>query len=171
MFMPARGSSLLAALVLFGALLGACGKPERDASVSGAGPALQPQAQTPDSDVAPAAVSGLEAIAPLRCIGTEPYWRIDIAADGSAVCADDCEVDDVLAVDDLVVTNDATQRYALALMRPDGQPFAQMSLTHSGQCSDGMSEFRYAYDVTVARPDAPVWQGCCNRIDTAAELR
>ena len=108
---------------------------------------------------------------PLSCGGTEPFWSLEIAAgeaDYSTMAGDEA----TWAASDWkpAAGRQAGYHFAVRLQAdPEAEP-AQATdvgwLTVSrarDYCSDGMSERRHPYDMTLITPDEQVLSGCCAR--------
>ena len=104
----------------------------------------------------------------LKCIGTEPFWSLDLK--GQDITLEDLDsVRGSFKLSKAIASSNHTNRWFLTAVgskRKDSKRADSLSLAlfKTNQCSDGMSDFSYEYDVTISTPDAQVLSGCCNRI-------
>lgn len=110
-------------------------------------PALPPNSPCRDQDGKPIAGP------PLRAIGTEPFWGADI--DGRCVTYSTPETQAGVRIWTRFTAAGGASTYVGAL---DGQPF-RMDVRPQAACSDGMSDRRYPFQVTL-RIGADLRRGC-----------
>jgi uncharacterized membrane protein len=94
---------------------------------------------------------------PLTCLGTEPFWSLDIdPVAGTAAFSTPEEPAHELPISGL--WPGAPWAAAAALQLPDG-----MAVLHPAECSDGMSNRSYGIvaDLFLNGPDRPRLSGCC----------
>ncbi|MFN4056975.1 MAG: COG3650 family protein [Roseinatronobacter sp.] len=95
----------------------------------------------------------------MRCFGTEPFWSLSYEAGGVTLSQMDTG-DTTLTVEiaqDSGIPDD--QRRMIRLSGPDGPGVAYVA---QGECSDGMSDRRYALSIALMEgPATPLLTGCC----------
>jgi uncharacterized membrane protein len=94
---------------------------------------------------------------PLTCLGTEPFWSLDIDPDAGTVTFSTPE----MPAQDVPITvtwPGAPWARSAALQLPDG-----IAVLSPAECSDGMSERSYgiAADLFLNGPDRLRLSGCC----------
>lgn len=94
----------------------------------------------------------------LQCGGTEPFWGFTIGAD-RAVFSGPEGPDQRLSIGPWGQAVARPWPQTVQLSRGGDQGVAVIS---ERACSDGMSDFDYAYDVTLILPDGTVYAGCCD---------
>lgn len=103
---------------------------------------------------------GADNAFPLRCIGTEPFWALDVA-DGQATLETPADKRSWRA-GEMRQAKGKTGRFAIRLTSEDG--FGHIAAWRNRAfCSDGMSDIGYPYEGIVAAPGGPVYGGCCMR--------
>ena len=104
----------------------------------------------------------------LKCIGTEPFWSLDLK--GQDITLEDLDsARGSFKLSKAIASSNHTNRWFLTA---DGskqkgskrKDSLSLALFKTNQCSDDMSDFSYEYDVIISTPDAQVLSGCCNRI-------
>lgn len=96
---------------------------------------------------------------PLLCLGTEPFWRLDLNSDGTARCSKMGE--EPLALETAAYASDPAQRsQTLDVRSPNGQTFLHVQLRRTDQCSDGMSDLTYPFAIDARGPGGEL-HGCC----------
>ncbi|MGF1727154.1 hypothetical protein [Photobacterium nomapromontoriensis] len=101
----------------------------------------------------------------LHCLGTEPFWSIDLQEN-------DIRLEDLnmteqhFKLTQVIMSSNHTNKWFLTAKSKNQNDLLTISLSKTGQCSDDMSDFNYEYEIIVSTPDALVLSGCCNRIDT-----
>ncbi len=108
-----------------------------------------PAANTADS----ASKSGAKATINWHCIGTEPFWGVEIsAANNTAIFTTPEKTEQPIALTVVVETTEEAIYTGKNL---------KISIK-KGQCSDGMSENMYQYSAAVEF-DIYKFQGCANK--------
>lgn len=114
----------------------------------------------------PAAPDQIEALTPLVCFGDEPNWSLQFGADGSVTCGSGCEAPPGLRVTKVLTERDGTpDGFDLADAR--GQQWMRAVVSKTGQCSDGMSDSPYPFEITGVVKTGNL-TGCC-RVKEKAE--
>jgi len=99
----------------------------------------------------------------LKCLGTEPFWSIDVK-DNNLSMEDLNGTVKNFTLNAAIQSDNHNNRWFLkANDNKDNSPVI-LALTKSDQCSDDMSDFNYEYDVTALIQGDKVLSGCCNRI-------
>lgn len=99
----------------------------------------------------------------LNCIGTEPFWSLDLK--GSDIILEDLDsAQGNFKLTKATASSNHTNRWFLTAESAKRGDFLSIALSKTNQCSDGMSDFSYEYDVIISTPDSQVISGCCNRI-------
>lgn len=99
--------------------------------------------------------------APLRCVGTEPFWGMHFPGDGSATFERPPDPDLPMRVVSQVRPEGTVGRLAVTL---DGDPARAVVFLTREACTDGMSERPYGLSVSLQLDlaDGPVaYAGCC----------
>jgi uncharacterized membrane protein len=117
---------------------------------------------------APALAASKESavLVPLTCFGTEPFWGIRFAADGSASCEAMCEGPPGLRLANLR-TSPSGEPQTFDLLGPDSAVYLRAAMLETGQCSDGMSDLLHPYEFEAVRITGAL-SGCC-RVQKDAE--
>jgi uncharacterized membrane protein len=89
---------------------------------------------------------------PLRCLGTEPFWDLNIRSERAATFASPEVAGDRLAV------SNVRREGRNASMRIGSGGRADIT---AGSCSDGMSDNSYRYSIFLRLTDGRVFRGCC----------
>jgi uncharacterized membrane protein len=99
----------------------------------------------------------------LRCIGTEPFWSLEIANGQASFTTPEGErwLWKAHSWRD-AAGHQAGQRFVIQLESPNASGWAAVSRPQQF-CSDGMSDLEYPYDLIVATPTGRVLGGCCAR--------
>jgi uncharacterized membrane protein len=105
------------------------------------------------NDTAAAAKTGAKATTSWHCIGTEPFWSVEIsAADNTATVQTPEKTEAPIALVAISETADSATYTGKNL---------KISIK-KGKCSDGMSDNEYEYSAAVAF-DIYKLQGCANK--------
>ncbi len=108
--------------------------------------------ETPSSD---------DAMFPLRCAGTEPFWTLSIGGE-QAVFETPVENDPTWTAGPMTRAVGLVGRYAVRLESEDG--IGQVAAWRNHRyCTDGMSDIGFPYEAMVIAPDGTVFGGCCLR--------
>jgi uncharacterized membrane protein len=103
------------------------------------------------------------AWANISCTGTEPFWSLQIQPNGISYTdplnLDRVEYVPVEARGAMGTSPDYVRVYQTRTADRAARPMTVV-MTKNDQCSDGMSEEAYSYQVTVVLEDA-VLTGCC----------
>jgi uncharacterized membrane protein len=101
----------------------------------------------------------------LRCVGTEPFWSLDLTA-GQAIFTG-------LEGEQLrwraspwrqVVGFGPGQRFTIGLGSTEDAHEGWLAVSRAQQfCTDGMSDLEYPYDVIMTIPRGDILGGCCAR--------
>jgi uncharacterized membrane protein len=101
----------------------------------------------------------------LRCIGTEPFWSLEIANGQASFTTPEGErwLWKAHSWRD-AAGHQPGQRFVIQLdsQNPGASGWAAVSRPQQF-CSDGMSDLEYPYDLIVATPTSRVLGGCCAR--------
>lgn len=99
----------------------------------------------------------------LRCIGTEPFWSLEIANGHASFTTPEGErwLWKAHSWQD-AAGHQAGQRFVIQLESPNASGWAAVSRPQQF-CSDGMSDLEYPYDFIVSTPTSRVLGGCCAR--------
>ncbi len=96
----------------------------------------------------------------IQCGGTEPFWDLSVQGDNAVYSTP--EDDRTLEI--VSVRKGANRRdvWSIRMLSGGGTAVAGL-LVYTDQCSDGMSDFNYAFDIylTGAREGSGPLQGCC----------
>lgn len=99
----------------------------------------------------------------LKCIGTEPFWSLDLK--GQDIILKDLDsVRGSFKLSKAIASSNHRNRWFLTAESSKREDSLSLALFKTNQCSDDMSDFSYEYDVIISTPDAQVLSGCCNRI-------
>lgn len=97
----------------------------------------------------------------LSCIGTEPFWQLALAGDGTVRFGDMLDSAGTYAPVRRIASASRPDRFAFVA----GSAAAGLTgLIARTACGDGMSEREYGFalDLLLPRPDGPVlYSGCC----------
>ncbi|MCO6391835.1 SH3 domain-containing protein [Aliihoeflea aestuarii] len=102
-----------------------------------------------------------DAIFPLRCNGTEPFWTLSIGGE-EAVFQTPVDDDVTWKAGPMTRAVGLLGRYAVRLESEDGTGHVAAWRNHRF-CSDGMSDVGFPYEAMVIAPDGTVYGGCCLR--------
>ncbi|MGF1689173.1 hypothetical protein L4C36_21305 [Photobacterium japonica] len=99
----------------------------------------------------------------LSCLGTEPFWGIDVK--GKALIFSDLGGEQTLFNINFYSSSiNHTNRWVMQAINKDAEQPISLALYETGECTDDMSDFRYQHEVIVTMPDHAVYSGCCNRL-------
>jgi len=99
----------------------------------------------------------------LKCIGTEPFWSLDLK--GQDITLEDLDsTQGKFKLTKATASSNHTNRWFLTAENTKQEEFLSIALFKTNQCSDDMSDFSYEYDAIISTPDAQVFSGCCNRM-------
>ena len=100
---------------------------------------------------------------PLQCLGTEPFWNLEI--DGANTLYREPERPDGKPLSAGSWINATGLRNHFAIRLEDGDAFHGIVtvLGTAGRCSDNMSDFEYPFHASYIRMDGSVLGGCCSR--------
>lgn len=95
---------------------------------------------------------------PLTCLGTEPFWSLQIDAEAGETRFQTPEDEDARSAPITARWPALPWAQTTAVALPDG-----IVVLHPAECSDGMSDSSYgiAADLFLTRPDLPRLSGCC----------
>lgn len=100
--------------------------------------------------------------AELECNGTEPFWIMSLTPGRGEFQPMDSEA----RTFNLSLPLSAAGRRNIWTLqgydKTDGKSVA-ITLHQTGQCSDGMSDFKYDFEIVLARGDRQPLAGCCGR--------
>ncbi|RCU45698.1 hypothetical protein DU002_14660 [Corallincola holothuriorum] len=102
---------------------------------------------------------------PLKCLGTEPFWSLELK-DRTIVLEDMDSVQGQFKLTKAITSSNHTNRWFLTATGADSASVS-VALSKTNQCSDGMSDFSYEYEVMLLTPEQQLLSGCCNRIESA----
>lgn len=102
---------------------------------------------------------------PLACSGTEPFWSLRVDGDRARFDRMNGDTGEWHA-GSWNVASGQWGRFAIRLESGQGIEPGHAAVARDFRfCSDGMSDFQYAYDVTLILPDGEgVLAGCCRRM-------
>ena len=98
--------------------------------------------------------------AALVCFGNEPFWRLDLGADGAARCSETCSGPEGLRISHYQQSQDG-QLQTLDIVEPSGEPFLSATIKQTGACSDTMSDAKHMFEVQMHGKPGD-FRGCCN---------
>jgi uncharacterized membrane protein len=101
----------------------------------------------------------------LRCIGTEPFWSLEIANGQASFTTPEGErwLWKAHSWQD-AAGHEPGQRFVIQLDNQSSDASGWAAVSRQQQfCSDGMSDLEYPYDLIVATPTGRVLGGCCAR--------
>jgi len=99
-------------------------------------------------------------LAALTCFGTEPFWDIRFAPDGSASCGAMCEGPPGLRLANLR-TNAQGEPESFELTSANRSIWLRAAMRKTGQCSDGMSDLLHLYEFEGVGAAGATFSGCC----------
>lgn len=111
-------------------------------------------------DPAPASDDPAIAQPVLVCTGTEPFWKFTLGIDAARL---EPMSGPPMTVSGLA-TGMRTGRVGHGFRADDGSGLVAAAI-ETGQCSDGMSDILYPYDISISLPEDVWYQGCCWRAD------
>ena len=98
---------------------------------------------------------------PLRCSGTEPFWGLSV--NGGAMQFKLFDTESSFAVAGPIRSANSTLIWSFPIENGDGTGSGVLFVKATGDCSDGMSDQSYPFEVMVNLPEAGgVFSGCCN---------
>lgn len=107
----------------------------------------------------------------LECLGTEPFWALQIDPSGLGTF----ESMDKQGIPFLVEAKEnaqgRTDLWHLSFAASTSGKLMTAFLSASGNCSDDMSDHRYKYEVFLSKSPLGVLKGCCNRIEQGGKKR
>ncbi len=98
---------------------------------------------------------------PLNCIGTEPFWSLAIDGNIARYSSPDHDIS-TFEASPWVSAQGLRGQFVVRLSDKGAQGFAVVLRVYN-LCTDNMSDALYPFHVTVIRPDAEVFGGCCHR--------
>lgn len=103
---------------------------------------------------------------PLSCIGTEPFWDMTIAG-GQATMSQPEGGPFLWTASPGMSAQGRWDMWVIQLSDPQASPDAPgfAGLQYTGQCSDGMSDNIFPFEVIMLLPDGRVLGGCCGALD------
>jgi len=102
----------------------------------------------------------LKAPAALLCFGNEPFWRLDLGADGTARCSETCSGPEGLRISHYQ-PSERSQLQTLDVVEPSGELFLSATIKQTGACSDTISDASHMFEVQVHGKPGD-FRGCCN---------
>lgn len=111
----------------------------------------------------------------LFCFGTEPFWGIEVNGDTGRLTGP--EFPDAIELSLLAQRDGLGRRnlWVYYLQTVDNSSVMTALLEYTDACSDGMSDFTYAYDLYLLglRPGEGPAHGCCttSRLDQPSSLK
>lgn len=124
--------------------------------------AILVHACAPSTTSGPAGVSSWPLGAELKCGGTEPFWSLLLKPGSGYYMSMEGETHSYVL--DAPVTEEDHSK-SLVLQGFDGassEP-VRIDLRKTGQCSDGMSDFIYDYEIDLSHGNNAALKGCCGR--------
>lgn len=98
---------------------------------------------------------------PLRCGGTEPFWDLSVESGAMQFKLSDAQTSFVTSGP--IRSANSTQVWSFLVKNGEGAESGVLFVKETGDCSDGMSEHLYDYEVMFNLPEAGgVFSGCCN---------
>jgi len=104
-----------------------------------------------------------EQFTPLACLGTEPFWSLDVESK-KIIVRDIDENETTYALSNVSISNNHTNRWMLQGTTQGTNKLA-ITLWKTNSCSDGMSDRSYEYEIIYNTPTEGVFSGCCNVIN------
>ncbi|MDH5179022.1 MAG: hypothetical protein OEZ39_01565 [Gammaproteobacteria bacterium] len=98
----------------------------------------------------------------LKCLGTEPFWSLD--RKGKVIhlkMFNDAE--SAYTIKKIKTSHNNTNEWLILTARNSDQVKMDIAVSETGQCSDGMSDDSYRYEVRFRQGDDYL-NGCCHRI-------
>jgi uncharacterized membrane protein len=105
----------------------------------------------------------IEALTPLLCFGTEPFWSLHFGADGAVICGAACEAPVGLRVTQVLANRDGDPE-SVELADSKGGRWMRGVLSWTGKCSDGMSDNVYPFEFNGSVASGN-FTGCCRPKD------
>ena len=106
---------------------------------------------------------GSEAGFALKCIGTEPFWDLDVDI-GSAEMEESGEGRRQLRASPWIMAQGLRDQFSVQLSNKDGSEFGWVAIAGAERrCTDNMSDNVYPLTATVIRREGSVLGGCCYR--------
>ncbi|CCN84397.1 hypothetical protein VIBNISFn27_960001 [Vibrio nigripulchritudo SFn27] len=100
----------------------------------------------------------------LMCIGTEPFWSLDVEQD-KATFEDLDENKVFFQVDKVIQSLNHTNRWFVTLKSKATDRPNFMTVHRTGECSDDMSDNQYEFEMMLLTEDSISYSGCCNKLD------
>jgi uncharacterized membrane protein len=106
----------------------------------------------------------IEALTPLVCFGTEPFWSLRFGADGTVgyYNFDQTISDDLRAAHIDLAADGAPQ--SVSITEGSTETWMQVSMAKTGTCSDGMSDGLHEFEFKGTQSQGSLL-GCCRRGD------
>jgi len=99
----------------------------------------------------------------LKCLGTEPYWSVDIK-DGILVFRDLGNKASEYLVQEIDGSDNHNNKWYLSAISSKNSSI-KIFLSLTNKCSDDMSDDKYKYQITLHEDqDKLTLNGCCNRL-------
>lgn len=118
---------------------------------------------------APAGISSRHAAntaypfaADLECNGTEPFWILSLTPGRGEFQPMEGEARTFTLALPLLAAGQTKAWILQGQDKSDDKP-VRIELQHTGQCSDGMSDFNYDYNITLSQDGGQALAGCCGR--------
>lgn len=99
---------------------------------------------------------------PLECVGTEPFWSIQIDPSGLSTFEAMGESAQPLLVESMQAAVGHRQVWSIHFHSTSASAPSSGFLSKSGSCSDGMSDHQYAYDLFILLGSKTALKGCCD---------
>lgn len=96
-----------------------------------------------------------------QCGGTEPFWSVSLSRDGANYSDPEIENGKTLSVEKTVVAQARPGIPFLYRLKDQTGAAYQAVVSQREWCSDGMSDFDYAFEVMFSS-DSSLMQGCCS---------
>lgn len=98
----------------------------------------------------------------LKCLGTEPFWSVDINK-GELIFKDLGENATEFLVSNIDISDSHTNKWYLSASSIS-KGFIRAFLLQTGNCSDDMSDYKYKYQILFHdEKNNLTLSGCCNR--------
>lgn len=95
-----------------------------------------------------------------QCGGTEPFWSVGLTRPQATYSTPEVEGEDKLAVEAVIVATGRMGAPVLYRLRSQKGAGFQAVVSPREWCSDGMSDYDYAFEVLFS-DDSSLKQGCC----------
>lgn len=100
--------------------------------------------------------------AELKCGGTEPFWSLLLKPGSGYYMSMEGETHSYV-LDAPVATEDHGKTLVLQGFDSTSSEPVRIELRKTGQCSDGMSDFVYDYELDLSHGNRAALKGCCGR--------